>query len=220
MLNQIFTITTFLIPIFAFGLGFYTIYKNRSKLAILWFLTSMAVGVWGIGLAMLLIVETRSQAFLCNFILYTGAILIPVLFYHFVSALLFKDQQNKSIISIGYILSVIFLILLYIPPMIIRDVTSQAGFKYWEEPGILYIPFLIYFWFYAFLAIIILIKGLKTAEGIHKTQVYYILLAAIIGYFGGGTNYLPQTVGIYPFGNFITFLYPILITYGFFLKRY
>lgn len=62
-------------------------------------------------------------------------------------------------------------------------------------------------------------KGFKDNEGLKKRQILYILLAAIIGFSGGMTNFLPQLFNIYPFGTFIVFLYPILITYGIFLPE-
>lgn len=220
MLQQLFTITCFLIPLFAFALGIWTIINNRSKIAFLWFLTSLAVGIWGLGLAILLIVNTVEQAYFYNIILNTGAALIPIFFFHFVSVLLMKEKQEKTLIIIGYVLAVIFIFLIFNSPWIIGGVGEKTGFTYWIDVGILYIPFIIYFWFYAIKTIYLLIKGYKNSEGIHKRRIYYILLAGIIGYFGGGTNFLPQLFNIYPFGNFITFLYPILITYGIFLKKY
>jgi len=53
-----------------------------------------------------------------------------------------------------------------------------------------------------------------------RGQIYYLIIASLIGYLGGGTNFLPQLFGLYPFGQFITFLYPVVFTYGMYLKKY
>jgi hypothetical protein len=219
MLNTLFIITSFLIPLFAFALGVWTIINSRSRIAVLWFLTSLAIGTWGLGLSILLLVKTPADAMFYNIVLYSGAVLIPAMFFHFTTAILLKEKFYKILIIIGYILAFIFLFLAFNPPWLIGGVASQTGFAFWENIGRLYIPFLIYFWVYAVLAIYLLYSGYKRSEGLQKRQIYFILLAGVIGYFGGGTNYLPQLFGIYPFGNFFTFLYPILMTYGIFLKK-
>lgn len=221
MLFNFYAITAFLVPLFAFSLGFYCFFKKpKSKLTILWFLTSMAVGIWGIGLFILLFVKNTNQAINCNFILYFGATLIPILFFHFVSTFLYHKKTNKWSIAVGYILAAIFVVLVFIPPWIIGGVSAKTGFRYWEDPGILYIPYVIYFWIYVLASIFLLVKAYRKSEGVYKKQIFYFLLAAIIGFIGGGTNFLPQLINIYPFCSFITFLYPILITYGMFLKKY
>lgn len=195
--------------------------KNaRSKAVILWFLTCMAVGVWGVGLSLLLFAKNNYQAIICDYILYAGASLIPIFFYHFVSVLILQEKKDRLFIISGYIIALIFFIFNFIPPLLASGASGKCGFNFWVDAGIFYIPFVIYFWIYIIMSIYQLIKSYKRSDGISKRKVFYIIIGAVIAIGGGGTNFFPQLFGIYPFGNFVTFLYPILITYGMFLKKY
>jgi len=222
MLLLVFKITTLLIPILALGLGLFSLARNpKSKVVRLWFLSSMAIAVWGGGLSMVLISQSASQAYFYDILLHFGSALIPILFFHFISAFLYRDSQKDRIaLIIGYIVAVLFILVVLIKPLwLVSSSAGLNGFEYWVNGGPLYIPFVIYFWIYAVLIFYLLIKSFVQSDGVVKRSLFYILLAALVGYLGGGTSFLPQLFGIYPFGNFVTFLYPILITYGIFLKK-
>jgi predicted proteasome-type protease len=95
----------------------------------------------------------------------------------------------------------------------------MSAFNLWVDIGALYPLYVAYYFITVLLSHIFLYKGFKENEGFKKRQIKIIFIATLIGFGGGMTNFLPQLFGIYPFGNFIIFLYPILITYGVFLRR-
>lgn len=210
-------ITTSLTIILSFLLGVFTLIKNpKSAVNRLWFFTSLAVTVWSVGY---ILAMSSSSAEAANFnlkIVYTGATLIPILFFHFLCVFLMKNK--KTILGIGYFLAAIFLILFYFSSYIIKGSRYLNNFGFFEDikaPG--FYIFLTYFFFFVFLSAYYLIKSYKKSDGIRKKQILYIFLASIFGLGGGITNFIMDLTGIYPFGQFFIFLYPIFITYGIFL---
>lgn len=222
MLNQLLIISVFLFTTLSFSLGIFSIIKNPKALTVrLWFLMSMAIGIWSLGLLALLLTQTeKTGVFYSNF-LHVGASFIPILFLHFVLSFLNKlnNKNQKFLLIVGYFLAIIFAILSLTKEMI-AGAPPVAGFSAWVSVGRLY-PFLLaYFWLYVLIGICYLFQGYRQSDGIIKRKTFFILIATIIGFGGGGTNFLPQTLGIYPFGNFFAWLYPILITYGIFVDEF
>ncbi|MFA6918969.1 MAG: histidine kinase N-terminal 7TM domain-containing protein [Patescibacteria group bacterium] len=220
MLLDVYKITTFLIPITAFGVGFYSLYLNpKSKLVWLWFLTSIFVGIWGVGLSGLLMAKDAGQAMFWDRVLYLGVSFIPALYLHFLLTFL---RQNRKLIAFvvvpSYVISTFFAVLALTSNIFIADAIPLTGFDYWVKGGPLYAWFVVYFYILVVISFAFLLRNYFKSDGIIKKQIGYIILASLIGFVAGGTCFLPQLFGIYPFGNFITFIYPLLITYGIFLK--
>lgn len=220
MILNILIFTALLVPVLAFALAIQCLYKApRSKMAFLWFLKSFFVGIIGLGIFLGFIAKNSDQALTYNFVLFTGASIMPAVYFHFVSTYLLKEK-NKFLMYFGYILAVIFLVMTFFSPLIIKSASLKATGTYWADPGLFFLPFLIYFWFYIIYSIAQLIAGYKHSEGMSKVKLFYLIIAAVIGFGGGGTAFLPQIFSVFPYGYFITFLYPIILSYGIFIKKY
>lgn len=220
MLNTALIISTLLLVIFSFGLGIFSLYTNpKSRVVQLWFFMSMAIGIWSLALYFLMTSQGQELGILASKFIHLGAAFIPVFFLHFVLVFLFRPITGKAklLLIVGYILAVVFGILSFTRFIVLGSV-GQFGFSQWVSAGSLYPFFLMYFWFYFLVSVYFLYQGYINNGGARKKQIFYILLAALIGFIGGGTNFLPQTVEIYPYGHFLTWLYPALITYGIFIK--
>lgn len=213
-------ISTILTIIFSLGLGFYTIYRNHKNIINwLWFLTCLAVSIWTIGYLMTILTNNAESGRKYLIVVYVGAILIPILYYHFV--LKFLMLENKIIVALGYLATLVFLFLNIFTDFIIKGTEYLDGFGYYEKinrPG--FYVFIAYFIFYAIYTFYLLIRSYKITDGFKKGQIFFLILATIIGYGGGMTNYIMGIFNIYPYGQMLVFLYPVLITYGVFLKRY
>ncbi|OGY43700.1 MAG: hypothetical protein A2731_03725 [Candidatus Buchananbacteria bacterium RIFCSPHIGHO2_01_FULL_39_8] len=222
MLNSPLAIVTFLFVIASFGVGIFSLLKNpKSKVVRLWFLMSLASGLWsGFFLLTLSAIEKgiADKVILYSNILHAGAAFIPILFIHFVLALLYKEKNYKIFLAIGYILALIFSILSF-TKYIIAGAAPTSYFPLWPTIGSLYILMVVYFWIYAFASIYFLFKGYKESDGIVKKKILFILIAALIGFLGGGTNWLPQLFDVYPAGMFIAWVYPFFIIYGIFIDE-
>ena len=221
MLNSLFILASILFVIFSFGVGIFSLAKNpKSRVVKVWFLTSMAIGLWGIGLLLLLVSKTEQQAFLYSKLLHIGAAFIPIFFCHFILIFLYQEQKRKTFLILGYILATVFTVLTFTGSLMVSKVVSDAfGFNFWFEVGSLYFVFITYFSLYAISAIYFLTKGYKQNDGIRRRQIFFLLIATIVGFGGGMSNFLPQTAGIYPFGHFVAWLYPLFITYGIFIDE-
>ncbi|PJC51377.1 MAG: hypothetical protein CO031_02965, partial [Candidatus Nealsonbacteria bacterium CG_4_9_14_0_2_um_filter_37_38] len=86
----------------------------------------------------------------------------------------------------------------------------------WPEPGIVYNFYLIL----GYLGIVgyggyELIKIYRETRGYLREQIKYILLAMIVGFGGGATNFpLWYGIPLPPYGNFLVFLYPFILSYA------
>lgn len=214
-------IPTLLLIVFSFGLGIFSLYTNpKSRVVQVWFLMSMAVAVWSSGYLLTSLQADQSSAFQTLRILYLGACFIPVLYFHFVTAFLFRNGRQKTLIIVGYALAVIFALLVLASNYIIKGARYLDGFGHYEDisyPGFLF--FLAYFVFFVGLAIIFLVIDHRRNGGVRRRQIFYILLASLIGFIGGATNFVTDLTGIYPYGQWVAWLYPVLITYGIFIDE-
>lgn len=208
--------------IFSLALGVFTILHNyKSKVHWLWFLTSMGVALWAFGSIASTWFSTDKDLSLTFFKLLDAAVLLVMIFYlHFVIEFVYLSIKYKILIIVNYIVSLFFIFLLYFTPWVVAGVEQKLNFSSWEKGGFLYPVYFIYCLLVFLICLKILLKGYKTNEGIKKRQLIYLIVAIIIGFGGGMTAFLPALFNIYPFGVFIVFLYPIIITYGIFLKRY
>src|SRR3989338_9736709 len=95
---------TVLAVIFSFGLGVFSLWRNAKATVVrLWFLMSMAITVWGIGYLLTLLTSDAAFALLSLRMVYVGAILVPMFFFHFVAHLDRKSTRlNSSHSSISY----------------------------------------------------------------------------------------------------------------------
>ncbi len=220
--NIILTYSVGLLAVLSFVLGIYSIIVNSKSFTVkLWFLLSMAIAFWSANLFMLMnFSKTENNGIFYSKLLHVGASFIPIFFYHFVLSFSFQlgDKRKQIFLKFGYALATIFAAL-SLTPLIGSGVSPRSGFPFWVDAGILYPFLLIYFWTYVFATLYFLYQAYTNTGGVMKKKTLYLLIASIIAFGFGGTNFLPQTIGIYPFGGFIIWIYPILVTYGIFLDN-
>jgi signal transduction histidine kinase len=196
-------------------LGIFVFLKNKRNLINkTYFFFAISVAAWCFPYYFWPLANTKTQALTSFRLLHLGAVYIPVCYYHFISALTNRINENKKYIFIGYILSIFFTF--FIPTkLFIADMVPKFVFKFWANPGILYHFYLLFFFFYVFLAVYILFKEFKKSTGSKRKQYAYILIASCLGYFGGATNYpLWYNIPIYPVANILVTLYVGLTAYA------
>lgn len=205
--------------IFSFALGIFTLLINpKSRVNQLWFLTTMGVAVWsGVLLALLWMKPEENLGLMLSRILHTGATMLLIFFFHFVLRFLWKEKEYLLVLIVGYVIAVIFTALFFGTNWILTGAAPKVGFDIWVEVSPWYWAYVLYFLVYVTLPTFLLWQEYRRSDGIKKKQISYILLAVVISYLGGMTNLLPQLVNIYPFGTFVVFLYPLIISYGIFL---
>ncbi|OGY48300.1 MAG: hypothetical protein A2840_02085 [Candidatus Buchananbacteria bacterium RIFCSPHIGHO2_01_FULL_47_11b] len=216
----IYIVSTFLLAFSSLAVGFFSLGRNfNSKVVRLWFLMNMAVAVWATGHALSIVVGQSGDLPLTVFylrLLRLGVAFIPIFYLHFILSFFHQEKRYRWLLLIGYVVAVIFIPVNLFTSYFTASATPKVGFNLWLEGGQYNWVSVIYFWLYALFSLYFLYRGYKESDGIIKKKAGYILVASIIGFGGGGTVWLPETVGIYPFGQFITWLYPLIITYGIF----
>lgn len=220
MMQTLVLTSTALMTVLAFGLGIFSLTRNpKSAVIRLWFLLSLAITIWGFGLLMILISQTNEPAVaFYSKLLHFGAAFIPILFFHFVLVFVYhhQDKNKKRLLILGYVLAAVFAALSW-TKLIVVGAAPVSVFALWVLVGSFYPLFLLYFWFFVLAAIYFLYQGYRQSDGVIRRKIFYILIAALIGFVGGGSNFLTNLTGIYPYGQFFVWLYPVLITYGIFI---
>jgi signal transduction histidine kinase len=175
----------------------------------------LAIAVWCFGSIKTVLASNEYIALFWGRFLYVGALFIPSLFLHFTETLLNKYSERKKKITIGYFLSLFFLVL-NCTDLFIKDVAPKPPFRYYDVPGVTYPFFIIFFFFYIIHAHYDLVKAYKNAYGIKRNQIKYLLLASLFG-FGGGASSIPivfKEITSYPFTYPLVVLYPIIVSYA------
>jgi two-component system, NtrC family, sensor kinase len=141
-----------------------------------------------------------------------GAIFIPVTYLQHILILL-GDKKDR-IIRYGYLAGIIFLIF-DLTPYYIPSVSHKLTFMFWPDPGILFHPFLFIWGLFVAYGTILIAAGYLYSKENNKNLMGYILLATIIGWSGGATNYLLwYDIPIPPYGNILVSVYVAIIAYA------
>jgi len=216
-----FTLFCLITSIASFTLGCFVYFKNRKAfLNKIWFLLSLSIAIWNFGYFKSLVASSEGQAlFWSRYFLYGGAIFIPAFFVHFVLSFLGIHKGRKGTIWVIYFLSILFLGFGF-TPLLIKGMAPKLSFRYYSEPGVAYFFFLVFFAWCVIYAHYLMFKNYKKISVYKRNQLKYILLASGIGFGGGATNYpLIYNIPIFPFGHYLVFLYPIIITYAIITTR-
>lgn len=192
--------------------AFYLYLNNQNqKINKAWLFASIPIAFWGLGLYGVTSAKSATTALAWQYLLDISAIFIPAFYLYFVAIL--TNYKKRFVIIFGFFLAIILAFLSL-------TIYFKTGMKiiydfYWINPGPYYIIFPIYFFIYAVYSIYLFIRVYKNNDDlIIKSQIRNALLAALIGYIGGFTNFFPQLFNIYPFGNYFVVLYVFIMGYG------
>ena len=188
---------------------------NRSDLTRRWFFLCSSVGIWSLGFGVVIITSNSHFAFNWAKFYYCGVILIPVTYLHFALALINKVREKRKIITIGYFLSAVLLIVNLFGG-IVSGVTPRFIFKNTSIPGIAFPLLLLYFASYVGYGVYLEIRGMLSSKGYERAKLMYIVVASFIGFVGGGTGFL-IVYGIWPIaslGMCLVWLYPLIVAYS------
>jgi len=198
------------------GLVYFT--TRPTRLTRLWAFCCLAVSVWGFGALLIGLAPDPQTALLWWRITYLGVILIPVLFYHFVT--LFARIKRPKTLAFAYLAGTVFL-LVDATPLLIADVRKVFGQFYFDSPGVLFAPFLLFFLGMVTLSHVELWQSLRhTREPAQRVLIRWLLVGTAIGFAGGVTCFLPVFgIDLYPYGNFAILCFPLIMTYAFLRYR-
>jgi signal transduction histidine kinase len=209
---NLFGITSIIIFFASIGFGLFLYSSNRSsKLNQSWFIVSIFVALWGLSLYGVTSTENADVALRWQYLLDISAMMIPVVYFAFVCNLLGIGYNilRRGLLYFGAILAIFT-----VTPLFKVGVAMKYGF-FWINPGEYYIIFPIFFASVTAVSLAFLIHGyLKSEDRTFRAQIRNTLIAGLIGFSGGITNFFPQVINIYPFGNYFVLLYVFFMSYG------
>jgi len=198
-----------LTAVLSFTMGIYTLLKNpKGRPSQLWFLNSIVVFIWSASGFALMVLES-----------YTLAIL-AVKFFHFTTAFLFQEKAKKLFIIFGYAITSLIIILIFFSTLILKDYAYLEGFGYYGIPGALFYLLVITFLGYIIYTFYLLVRGYQASDGIRRKQIIYLIIGSGLGYLGASTGFFVNIFNVFPYGWLVIPIYPLLITYAIYLKKY
>ena len=177
-----------------------------------WLYTSICFVGWSLGLYGVTSSHAMETALKWQYILDVSAILLPAFYFNFISEL-FKFKNYKwryLIITVSFILAGFSFSSLF-------KIGVEPKYEFfWVNPGRFYLIFPIYFIINAFISSTIFISQfLKTSpNSVERGQVRNTMIAGLMGYIGGVSNFFPQFFNIYPYGNYLVILFIVFMVYG------
>jgi signal transduction histidine kinase len=210
---NLFGITSIIIFFASLGFGLFLYSSNReSRINRSWFIVSIFVALWGLSLYGVTSASDSNTALNWQYLLDISAILIPVTYLSFVCDLLgLKDYWFRRLtLYIGAIIAIFS-----VTDFFKTGVSSVKYGFYWINPGPYYLVFPLFFIGVTFIALVFLLIGYrKNPDKLFRAQIRNTLLAGVIGFGGGITNFFPQVINVYPFGNYFVLLYVFFMSYG------
>lgn len=177
---------------------------------------AMFVGLWSAGYFLWQIAATPDRALFFARTLMFPAYFIPVAYLHFVTRLC--GTPRLSLIRGGYLISLI-LSALNFTPLMVREVLPAMDMLYWPRAGSVFITYLVFFSVYMADALYLLAQHARRSTGARASLLKYTLVATLIGFSGGATNFpLWYDIPIPPLGNALVLIYLVTVAHA--VSRY
>jgi len=213
----LFSLSGFVNAIVFIVLGLLVFLNNpKRKVNQLYFSFSLSVVFWATSYGFWSLSRDYSTALFWARMLNFGAIFIPIFFFHWILVLLEieKEKKNRIILIFGY-LATLFFALFGFTPYYVRDIELELFFPYWPKPGILHPFYMLICWGVVFgYGLSRVWKAYKTTSGHKQIQIKYVLIAIILGFGGGLTNFLLwYGIPLAPWGNPLVASWAIVLSY-------
>ncbi|PWB39069.1 MAG: hypothetical protein C3F02_00410 [Parcubacteria group bacterium] len=209
-----FAISCLTTAILTFILGIFVL-TRKGVINKLWFLNSLAIFLWTIGLFGSVVSQHEGSALFSQRVLYIGTILLPAFFFHYTLYLTNYYDTNRIKLKIVYLATLFFLIFSF-SSLFLKNILPRNSFGYWPvATGGMYAYFVIFFVAVLAYSLFLLYSSTRINVGYKKKRLQYMLYASLVGIIGGSTNFLLDfDVDFYPAGNFFVSLYAILMAYA------
>jgi signal transduction histidine kinase len=178
----------------------------------LWAYFNFATALWGLGAYRVGSTHDPQSALLWLKIAHIGIIAIPVFLLHFFHH--FLEQKNKRLIICIYLTGIFFLITLFTGQLMPHIKLMFNSFYYSTNPPLIYIVFFLLWITSVLYTYRLAYKRIKTTAGEKRNKIKYFFLSFSIGYIGGATDFFPVFgINLYPYGNFLVAVFPIVMTF-------
>lgn len=197
-------------------LGFYVLTRDvRDRRYQTYALFCLSLSVWSYGYFFWQLSASPAEALFWIRLLMAGAIFVPVTNFHHIAEFLQSPPGKKRWLWVGYSLCLCFLVLDLTSPLFIQGLSSKLGFSYWPDPGPAFHVYLLFFFYCVVHFTYLLIREYHRSSGLRHNQLRYLIIALVIGYVGGATNFpLWYGVSLPPYGNILVAVYIVLFSYA------
>ncbi len=196
--------------LFAFFLVYYVYLRNKKNplnRSFLYF--GIAVSGWSLIYSLWCLADNAKTAEMLGRFFMMFATLIPATFFHFVSHFTQSYAKQEKLSIFLYLLGFFYSVACLTPAMI-QGVRPAMFFPYWAISGILLPSHVVYFGFVVAYSFFLIAKKLFETSGADRIPVLWVLIAFLIGFGGGSTNwFLWFDIQIPPLTNFF-----VGITFG------
>lgn len=185
-----------------------------SQLNRIWAAFCTAVFIWGFSFFFVASAKTAEIAELWWRISHIGVILIPVLFIHFVY--IFLKSEDRPWLREIYLAGFVFIVLDIFSNLLINGTRYVFDSFYYDTPGPLYLPFVIFFHGVIVYGHWLLFKAYYSSKDEkRKEQIRYFFMATFVGFLGGGISFAPVFgLDMYPYTIITVALYPVIMGYA------
>ena len=149
----------------------------------------LSLSVWSYSNFFWQISNNDREAWFWLRMLMAGAIFIPVTNFHHIMEFLRWPSEKIRWIWLGYGLSLVLLFLDWFSILLVQGNTPKLGYRFYPVPGPAFPIFLVFFFYCVLHFTYLLIRESRRATGLRLNQVRYLIIALLIGYIGGSTNF-------------------------------
>jgi hypothetical protein len=216
---NLFAISSIFIIISASTMAFLVLWKAKDrKLALIWSSLCVATLIWGIGGYRFSIETDPAKALFWWKFAYIGPILIPGLFFHFISRYLALNK--KWLIIATHMAALLFIYFDWnFPQVFLGNVQLVFNQFFWVHHGKKNFVFLIFYiytyWILIIAAFVLLSRELKKTTGSKRIQLKCFIFASAVGWLGAEGDFMIDFgFYVYPYSNFLIGIYPLIMTYA------
>lgn len=217
-LHQIFAVSSIINGVTALVLGLtILIGGNRRDFAnIIFFLFTLSIAAWSAGYYYWLNSDTSAVAHFWVGVLSFMATYIPILFYHWI--VIVFDLKRRVIIGIAYGLSLL-LSLFAFSSLYVSGLVEIAGFDFWPTAGVLYGVYVVVLYGGLFICgVVDVVRVIRNKEIYNQKRrdiAKLLLIVYFLSWTAGASNFpLWYGIEILPYGNFIVFIYVLVLSYA------
>ncbi|MFH0732235.1 MAG: HD domain-containing phosphohydrolase [Candidatus Omnitrophota bacterium] len=190
MMREAYTISSLLTMVVTVFLGSIIYLRGRGGRITRSYFSLMAfVALWSAGILNLVTSESSQEAIIWTRILFACAAFIPCFYFRFIVKLLKAEKQYKFLLRLGYCISFCFALVVAGPSMF-KGIRREFN-AYWPVAGKFFWLYIFYFAFYPLLAHAITFDLRKSLTHLARKQLLYITIAAVFGFGGGASTFLP-----------------------------
>jgi len=202
------------------AIGIFVFRKNwKNPIYLTYSLFCLSVSVWSYSYFLWQISTEELHALLYCRLLMAGAMFTPVFYFHHILALSNRLAEKRKVLTFGYCF-VIAASIANLTPSFVVSVSPKLGFEFWPNPGAAFNVFLPIWGGFVLYGLYIILQTYKTSRGLLHNQMKYLLVATLIGWTGGATNYpLWYNIPIPPIGNILVSVYVIIVAYAIVTQR-